>query len=111
MADGQSFGERVRELRKAQGMTQRSLAQGIGIDFTYLSKIETGSLPPPSEAAIGRIAEVLKADYDELLGVARKVPSDLGRTLASAPVEAAILVRRLKTLSPEQLRRILEITK
>ena len=111
MAESQVFGERVRELRKERGLTQRGLAQTIGIDFTYLSKIETGALTPPSEAAIERLAKALGTDFEELLGVARKVPSDLGRTLASAPIEASILVRRLKTLSPDQLRRILAVTK
>ena len=111
MAESEGFGERVRALRKEQGITQRELSQQIGLDFTYLSKIETGALPPPSEAAIARISDALKVDLEELLAFSRKVPSDLGRTLASGPVEASILLRRLKTLSPDQLRRILEITK
>jgi len=33
-------GERVRELRKERGLSQRKLAAHAGIDFTYLSKIE-----------------------------------------------------------------------
>ena len=111
MADAPTFGERVRELRKAKGMNQRALGAAIGLDFTYLSKIETGSLPPPSDAAIQRFAETLGANFEELLGLTRKVPADLSRTLAAAPIEATILVRRLKTLSSEQLRKMLAIAK
>jgi transcriptional regulator with XRE-family HTH domain len=35
-----TFGERVRELRKAKNLTLRGLAGQVGVDFTYLSKIE-----------------------------------------------------------------------
>ena len=72
-----TFGQRLRELRKAKGMTQRELAQRAGIDFTYLSKLETGAMPPPSEKTILSLAEVLDADADELFGAAGKVPSSL----------------------------------
>lgn len=72
-----TFGQRLRELRKAKGMTQRELAQRAGIDFTYLSKLETGAMPPPSEKTILSLAEVLDADADELFSAAGKVPSSL----------------------------------
>jgi len=36
------FGERLRELRKEQKISQRELATRVGVDFTYLSKIENG---------------------------------------------------------------------
>lgn len=111
MAESQVFGARVRELRKERCMTQRTLAEEIGLDVTYLSKIETGSLAPPGEAAIARMAKALKTDYTELLACARKVPSDLGRTLAAAPAEARIIVRRLKSFTPDQLREMVAITK
>jgi len=42
-----TFGKRLRELRKAKGMTQMDLANEVGINFTYLSKLETGVVPPP----------------------------------------------------------------
>ena len=50
-----TFGQRVRELRQAKGMTLRALAPRVGVGFTYLSKVETGSLDFgdfPSEALI-----------------------------------------------------------
>src|SRR5690349_15490829 len=63
-----NFGERIRDLRKAHALTQRTLAEKLGVDFTYLSKIENGRLDqPPSEALIRRMAEVLGADPEELL--------------------------------------------
>lgn len=77
-----TFGQRLRELRKAQGMIQRELAQKAGISFTYVSKLETGIMSPPREKVILSLAKALganKADTDELFGLARKMPSDLLR--------------------------------
>jgi transcriptional regulator with XRE-family HTH domain len=76
-----AFGERVRELRKEQGLSQRGLAEHAGIDFTYLSKIENGRIEPPSEEVIRRVAEALDADADELIVLADKFPSDLAQEL------------------------------
>ncbi len=103
------FGSRIRQLRRDKGLTQRDLASKIGLDFTYLSKIETGTLPPPSEAAIARMAEALGTDHEFLLALARKVPADLRRTLQVLPVEASILVRRLQDITPSQYAEILAI--
>jgi len=89
-----AFGERVRELRKAQGMSQRNLAERSGIDFTYLSKIENGRLEPPSEDVIRRIAEELNVSSDELIILADKLPSDLVRELKT-PERVSALRREL----------------
>ncbi|MBI2849388.1 MAG: helix-turn-helix domain-containing protein [Chloroflexi bacterium] len=85
------FGERLRQLRKASGMSQRELAEKVEIDFTYLSKIETGRMPPPSEKTILALAEVLGADADELLVLAHRIPSDLARNV---DLETVRLLRR-----------------
>lgn len=68
------FGSKIREYRKEKGLTQRELAKRAGIDFTYLSKLETGDMPPPSDAIIERIATELEVDADELFLLAQKVP-------------------------------------
>lgn len=41
-----AFGERVRELRLASGLTQDDLAERCGLFRTYLSRIETGRANP-----------------------------------------------------------------
>lgn len=35
-----TFGQEVKRLRKAKRITQLGLAERIGVDFTYVSKIE-----------------------------------------------------------------------
>jgi HTH-type transcriptional regulator, competence development regulator len=71
-----TFGKRLRELRRAKGLSQRALADQVKVNFTYLSRCETGTLDfgqYPSEDLIRRLAAALEADEDELLVLAKKV--------------------------------------
>jgi PAS domain S-box-containing protein len=70
-----TFGQRLRELRNQQGLTQKELADKAGVSITYVSKLETGALPPPREKAILALASILDADQAELFGLAKKLPS------------------------------------
>jgi len=79
--EARKFGARLRELRIQAGFTQRELADNVNIDFTYLSKIENGVLPPPSEKVILRLAEVLNADKDEFITLAGRIPADIAQIL------------------------------
>ncbi|MFC1931565.1 helix-turn-helix domain-containing protein [Chloroflexota bacterium] len=81
MEEAKKFGVRLRELRLLALLTQRGLAEKVGIDFSYLSKIENGVLPPPSEKVILQLAEALNADKDELITLAGKIPADIAELL------------------------------
>lgn len=85
------FGERLRELRKQRNLSQRELAALVGIDFTYLSKIEVGNMAPPSEAVIRKLARALGADEDELINLAGKVPKELKAVLGENPQAVELL--------------------
>ncbi|GGK40526.1 transcriptional regulator [Pilimelia terevasa] len=41
-----ALGARLRQLRKSAGLTGRALAAGIGVHFTWLSRIENGHVSP-----------------------------------------------------------------
>lgn len=83
-----SFGERVRELRKAKDLTLRDVAAKVGINFTYLSKIENSKLDfsdYPSEKLIRKLAKALCCDTDELLLLAEKVPDRIRKRVLERP--------------------------
>jgi HTH-type transcriptional regulator, competence development regulator len=72
------FGQRLRELRREKKLTLRALAEAVGVDFTYLSKIENGKAGYlPGAETIRLIAEALEADPLELLQLANKVPPEV----------------------------------
>jgi transcriptional regulator with XRE-family HTH domain len=59
------LGGRIRELRKAQGLTQEQLADSLGIEQKHVSLIELGKSYPSLDRLM-RIAEVLKVPLPNL---------------------------------------------
>ena len=99
-----SFGDSLRELRKEKGLSQKDLAERVGIDFTYLSKIETGNAAPPAEDTIRKLADVLRADADKLILLAGKVPKDLGKVVTGSKTMPTLLrAMKDKEFTEEQL--------
>jgi HTH-type transcriptional regulator, competence development regulator len=101
-----TFGERVRELRKAKDLTLRELAGRLGVNFTYLSKIENQRLDYgdyPSETLIRKIAQVLEAEEDELLLLAEKIPERIRKRV----IERPDAFRQLASLDDEALDAVL----
>ena len=96
------FGDRLRTLRHQKGLNQRELADEVGVDFTYLSKIETGKMSPPSQDTIRKLADVLDADLDELLVLAGRVPDDVKGGVTQSREHPAFL-REIKDLGEEEL--------
>lgn len=106
-----TFGEKIRELRKRKDLSQRDLAGRVDIDFTYLSKIENGKVPPPSDKVIRKLARELEADLEELLTLAAKVSQEELREAVAQDPRIGILFRKLQLgdLTDEQLKQMLEI--
>ena len=95
------FGDHVRKAREALAQTDvrfslRQVAQRIDVEPAYLSKVERGLVPPPSEATIVRLAAELSEDADVLLAMAGKVSSDLQAIILRRPKQFAELIRQLK---------------
>ena len=84
----------------------RKVAQRIGVEPSYLSKIERDQVPPPSEAAIRRLANELEEDPDLLLAMAGKVSGDLQNIILRRPQLFAELLRQLKDAPDHAILRI-----
>lgn len=96
-----AFGGHVREVRERilgrnRAFSVRQVAGRVGIEPSYLSKIERGEEPPPSEKTIRAIAWELNEDVDVLLALAGKVSGDLQTIIRRRPKLFAELIRTLK---------------
>ena len=96
-----NFGDHVRQLRERRReddaqFSLRQVAGRVGIQPTYLSKLERGELSPPSEVTTLKLAEELGEDPDVLLALAGKVSSDLQAIIRKRPKLFAELIRQLK---------------
>ena len=98
---GKTFGSLVRERRRDKAaqdpaFSLRQLADRVGIEPSYLSKIERDSEKPPGEETIRRIAEELGEDPDALLALAGKVSTDLMDIIRERPAAVAELLRAVR---------------
>ncbi|PYL79095.1 MAG: hypothetical protein DMF21_13770 [Verrucomicrobia bacterium] len=66
-----TFGELLREKRRAAGVSQRELAAGAGLDFSYISKLENGRIPPPAADTVVALCRILKIEPEELLAASQ----------------------------------------
>jgi HTH-type transcriptional regulator, competence development regulator len=71
----EGFGWKIRQARKGKGYSQRDLAKLLGLDFTYLSKLENDRADyAPKEEVIRKLAEHLDIDAEELVFLAGRIP-------------------------------------
>jgi len=101
-----TVGQRIREIRKERNMTQRQLAEKVGINFTYLSRVENDRLDAeqtPREDTLQKIAKALQADADELLLLARRIPDTYRERILAKPG----IFRRIIQMSDSDLEGLL----
>lgn len=96
-----TFGAMLRDLRRRTGLSQRELAQRANLDFSYISKVENGRLPPPAADTIVLLCSILGVSADDLLAATHKLPSDVeGKISASATAQA--FLREAQNLTDDQ---------
>ena len=75
------LGKRIKQLRKAKGLTQEELAEKIGIGTANISYIENGKFAPSIEN-FEKIAETLEVEpYELYLFTTSKTPEDMKKEL------------------------------
>ena len=105
------FGDYVRRRREAlreddASYSVRQMAQRIGVEPSFLSKVEREEVAPPSEAEIVALAAELGEDPDVLLALAGKVSSDLQQAIRHRPELFAALIRELKDMPDHAVLRL-----
>lgn len=99
--------QRREELRESdRRYSVRQVAQRIGIEPSYLSKVERDEGSPPAEGTLRRLAAELEVDPDLLLAMAGKVSSDLLETIRQRPLLFATLIRELRDMPDQAVLRL-----
>lgn len=70
------LGARIRELRKARGIAQEQLAEALGVEQQYMSRIELGKSYPSLDRLM-RIAEILRVPLPSLFDFSHHAPEAL----------------------------------
>ena len=99
--------ERREELRENdRAYSVRQVAGRVGVQPSYLSKVERGEVAPPSEDTLVRLARDLDVEPDLLLALGGKVSSDLLETIRRRPLLFAELIRELRDLPDHAVLRL-----
>ena len=105
------FGDYLRSVREQKRANDsrfsvRQVAARVGVEPSYLSKVERGEQPPPSEKTILALAAELDEDPDVLLALGGKVSADLQAVILSRPKLFADVIRQLKDMPDQAVLRI-----
>jgi len=65
----ETFGQRIRSLRKERGLTLDQLAEAAGCSKSYVWELENKNPPRPSAEKLGSIATALGSTTDYLLAL------------------------------------------
>lgn len=80
----QTFGEALRELRRAAGLSQRELARQAGLDFSYISKLENDRIPAPAADTVVKLCRVMGAFPEGLLALSGKIPEKIHQNVSTS---------------------------
>jgi len=107
------FGQRVRALREARGMSLAQMAEGLGVSPAYLSALEHGKRGRPTFTLIQGAIHLLGVIWDEADELVRladlshpRVTIDTAGLEPEATLLANRLAREIDLLEGEDLRRL-----
>lgn len=110
------FGAKVRDLRKARGVSQKEMASALGVSPAYLSALEHGRRGRPTWAMLQKIIgyfNIIWDDAEELLRLAEasdpRAVIDTSGLSPRATELANLLAGRIAQLTPSELDQLIAI--
>ena len=87
------FGDLLKNLRKKKGVSIKKMAKELGLNYTYISKLENSKVNPSSNV-VERISDYFSYNSDELMLSAGKIPKDIEEILRNNPEESVKYLRK-----------------
>lgn len=100
MIDYEMISNRIRQTRTGKGMSQRELADKLGVSKEYISRMECGHAKLNNIEVIDRISEILDVPFEYLVK---------GIVVASDEYMRDEIAEILKGCSPERKKTIIKI--
>ena len=110
------FGEKMRRLRAEKGVTQKEMAEAIGVSAAYLSALEHGRRGVPAWSLLQQIIGYFNIIWDEADQLQRlahlshpRVVIDTAGLSPRATELANLLCERIAELKPDEIEALIEI--
>ena len=100
------FGQVLREKRIESGYSLRKFAELVGVSPTYVSQVEQMNVDPPTANRVKRMAELLGENVDEWTALAGRLAEELPAIIHEEPIEVPALLRAVKGMTADQLRKL-----
>lgn len=104
------FGQRLRELRKERGLSQKDMAAALGVSAAYLSALEHGHRGQPSWALVQKVIGYFNVIWDDAEALERlvhtsdpRVVIDTSGLSAEATELANVLAGRIRDMSADEI--------
>ena len=84
----ETFGAELKRLREAAGLSQSGLAKRVGLNASYINRLESGEREPPRAETVSALAEALGVggeERDRLLVAGGHLPVALAKLGAGDP--------------------------
>lgn len=112
------FGERMRDLRAARGLTQQQQADQLGVSKAYISALENGARGRPSAPLVDQICAWLGLIWDDaeelkrLAAISHPKPTiDASRSHAAAVELANLVATHIGSLDSPACARLIDALK
>ena len=110
------FGEKLRQLRRQRGVSQKGMAAALGVSAAYLSALEHGHRGAPSWAMTQKIIGYFNVIWDDAEELQRLAASSDPRVLVDtaglspkATELANLLAASIGTLGEDEIEELLEL--
>lgn len=110
------FAAKIRQIRRARGISQKEMAAALGVTPAYLSALEHGHRSPPNWVMVQKIIGFLNVIWDEADELQRlaklsnpRVVIDTSGLSPRATALANLLSQRIGELTEDDLSRLSEV--
>jgi transcriptional regulator with XRE-family HTH domain len=110
MTKMKTFGQVIRQARKAGGLTQKAVAErlrrgdGRKVLPPFLNDLEFDRRLPPENAVIEQLAKILTLSPDILYSYAKRVPGDIAQNVDEERIKTAYRAWRAALRTPASAR-------
>lgn len=103
MFDTMMIGNKIKQARVEQNMTQMNLADAMGVSYQAVSNWERGN-SMPDISKLGDLCKVLNLSVNALLGLEENVPNAVTKAMDQEPITMEELAEVAPILPPEEIK-------